>query len=167
MADNSKIEWTDATGCFDATLYQRSRVKWTQSVWYGGQRDLFAEKAAHRRGRQFEELAVKSIFERVALENPTDLARLGRGAPFDFIAFLNERRVAVDVSTKWQKRVESKGPIAQALGLPLYFLLISPRAPRFFYFTPVSYTAKSVRVPFSLLRSMAQELGDHGHGRRH
>lgn len=167
MADKTGIEWTDATGAFNETLYQRSRVRWSQLIWYGQQRDLFSETHARRRGREFEILALNEIFAKLAVDNVVDLTGIVSNAPFDFMADLGGNRIAIDVSTKWQKRVDAKAPLAEAFGFPFYVLLISPRDTSFFYFSPVRPTARSIRVPFALLQSMAHKFGEVAHGRTH
>lgn len=67
-------------------------------------------------------------------------------------------RLVVDVTTKWQKRVDAKARMATALGFALFVLMVSPRDQRFFYFVAVRPDARSVRVPFELLREMERVL---------
>lgn len=167
MAEHSKIEWTDADGNFDNTLYQRSRVHWHQRVWYGRQKDLFTEKRPLERGRKFELLASKDIFPKIGVEDAVNLAEIMSKFPFDFVATIGNSRVLLDVSVKWQKRVATKEPVARALGFPLYILLVSPRDHKFFYFAPVKTGAKSVRVPIAIFRQIAEHYGDIEHGRLH
>lgn len=159
--------WTDADGRFNSTRYQHSRVRWSQDVWYGKQRDLFAERRARQRGREHELIAVTEIFPKIGLTDCIDLTALVSNAPFDFLALFGGERIAIDVSVKWQKRVDHKAPLARAMGFPFHLLLVSPRDTSFFFFTKVLSDAKSVRVPFSILRLMAAHFGEDGHGRRH
>ena len=59
-------------------------------------------------------------------------------------------------------------PLEDACVNPIgMILLISPRDPSFFFFSPVKTDAKTIRVPFSLFRSMASNLREVGHGRAH
>lgn len=82
------------------------------------------------------------------------LANLCQQAPFDFIATLCGERIAIDVTVKWQKAIGTKRKLAAALGLPLYFLMICPRKPRFYWFGLVEAGKKSMRVPASLVREI-------------
>lgn len=78
-----------AVHAFDETKYQRTRVHWAQEVWYGLQRDLFASSHGMRRGQVAE-------------------LRAAEKSPFDFVAEKDGHRLVVDVTTKWQKRVDAK-----------------------------------------------------------
>jgi hypothetical protein len=145
---------------FCETKYQRGRVHWLQAVWYGQQKDLFALKDPRPRAIHAERAASETILPSLGFTGLIDLTAIIFNAPFDFVAFKNNERVAVEVSSKWQKRVETKAQLAAALGLDLYLVLVSPRDQRFFHCTKLSPTAKTSRVPFSLLRCMADFFGD-------
>lgn len=165
MADGTHIEWTSATGKYDETAYQRSRSRWTSMIWQGRQGDLFPGYEAILKGDKFERIVQRSIFARLAITDVTRLSELAAHAPFDFIGHLADERVAIEVSSKWQKRVGDKERLATALGLPFYLLLVSPRDPGFYFFTPVRAGTLSIRIPIDLLRTMATAFGEEWHGR--
>lgn len=167
MGDGTAIQWADASGRHDETAYQRSRVRWSQDVWSGRQRDLFAEREGRKRGREFEQLAAARLFPKLGLTEVVDLNGIVTSAPFDFLATFGDGRIAIDVSVKWQKRVDHKEPLATAFGFPFFLLLVCPHSPEFFFFSKVARNAKSVRVPFAILRSIADKTGEAHHGRRH
>ena len=126
-----------------------------------------AERQARQRGRKFEVLAARMLFPKLGLTDVVDLNDIVVTAPFDFVASFGGDRIAIDVSIKWQKRVDKKAPLAAAFGLPFFLLLVCPHSPEFFFFTKVAVTAKSVRVPFSVLPSIADKTGEAHHGRQH
>jgi hypothetical protein len=150
---------------FDTTGYQRSRVRWTQDVWYGRQRDLLDAIDARARGRDMEDIAARSVLPKLGFSNVVHLADILFNSPFDFVADRGSQRVSIDITTKWQKRVDAKAPLSHALGLPLFVVMISPRAPQFFHCVEVRLEAKSVRVPFDLLRRMSTEIARIPNGR--
>lgn len=170
----TNIDWTEETcgpqpaiglRLGSEKLYHRSRVHWSQIVWYGRQRDLLDQKRARERGRRFELVAATQIFPALEITSVTDLCEIVSSAPFDFIGNYRGERIVIDVTVKWQKRVDAKGPLAQALGFSLFILLVSPRDPTFYHFIKAKPEAKSIRVPFSMLQDMAAHLGEPRHGR--
>ncbi len=144
----------------DPTLYNYRRAKWIQAVWYGRQADLLSTQEGRALGDRIEAIALRRVLPAVGVAVRAQLSVIAPHAPFDFLGVLRGTRIAIDVTAKWQKRVDKKAPMAEAFGLPLYLLHISPRDPGYYFFVEVSPSAKSVRVPMEILSIMASEHGE-------
>lgn len=191
MAQDSKIEWTDATCevcgsempsdnkrfcsrvCYDARPgvlndldRNRERINWIQRVWYGPNPDLFSSVDGMRKGRRFEVLAKNKILPKLGFTEVVDLAAISHCSPVDFVGMRQSKRFLIDATSKWQKRVIGKSAFAAALGFGLYVLVISPRDHSRHALIPVDPKAKSVRVPINLIRQMAEQFGE-SNGRRY
>lgn len=142
------------------TEYQSKRVRWSQKVWYGKQLDMFALKEPRPRSREAELAASETILPSLGFTEIVDLTAILFNSPFDFMATRCGTRCAVEISTKWQKRIETKVALAFAFNFPLQVLLISPRDQRFFHLVEARRGSKTVRVPFELLRKMADFFGE-------
>lgn len=140
-------------------LYNQNRISWLQSVWYGNG-DLFGTIDGKNKGHAFELLASESILPRLGFEHTVHLAEIAQNAPFDFIARLDGKKAFVDITTKWQKRVEWKARFAATLEIPLFILHVSPRDPAFFDLVSVAAEARSVRVSISVIRAIAKKYGE-------
>ena len=143
---------------YEIPRYHRARTTWTQSVWYG-HADMFSGVDCQQKGAAYEKLA-HELLRKLGATDIIHLSMVVPQSPFDFVCTLRGRRCAIDATTKWQKRVSSKVFLANALGVELYLLMISPRDRDFYHFTAVSTESRSVRVPVSLIRSIATKHSD-------
>lgn len=185
MADGAPIEWADdvcetcrqpfdrRTGntrycsrrCYGQrpgirsdAVRERARTNAIQRIWYGPQRDALRSIEGTRCGQQAELSAVCTVLPALGFSGIVNLSARSHGSPVDFVAVHGGMRSLVDVTTKWQKHIDNKVSWAEAIGFPLFIVMISPRGHRFYWMERARPRAKSIRVPTAYIRHMARTL---------
>lgn len=126
-------------------LRRENRAK-MKKLWTGRDHD---QSKLRQWGRETEDIAEQIILPALGFTDIMALNKITGNATWDFAATKNGCRVLVDASSCVQKDVRIKNRMAEAIGLDLYVLFVSPRDHRFHHLHRVRKGTGRCDVPLA------------------
>jgi hypothetical protein len=134
---------------------KRKISRFIRKLWGTTSLKRFEARLAMPYGRRAEKRALKYVLPKLGFKNIINFTSWSSQFYIDFVAFYRGKRVLVDATIKLTAWVPGKMKLANALGMDLYILHISPNG-KLFWLKKMPKNEVTSKIPMAFIRKYSK-----------